>query len=219
MEQETQKIIADQLSTLPESLKNAITAIDYPRKLEVITKSNKLMIDQAGKLEMETTLVMLGLEPLADYVGNLERELEIPKEKAITIANDANELIFKNIRAELQKINDDAAAAQAAETPAPKPASAPTRDEIISGIENPQKTTNNMLPEIAPVAPLPAKVVFAPAQTAYHENISPVADIVKTKMTEPVAMPKETIVVEEKTKLPEKSKPSSGGDPYRESII
>lgn len=38
-------------------------------------------------------------------------------------------------------------------------------------------------------------------------------------MTEPVVVPKETIVVQEQSKLPEKNKPSDSTDPYREPVI
>ena len=38
-------------------------------------------------------------------------------------------------------------------------------------------------------------------------------------MTETVVVPKENIVVEEKSKLPEKSNPSDSSDPYREPVM
>ena len=101
----------------------------------------------------------------------------------------------------------------------------PSKEEILSGIENPEPTKNNLLPEIYPEPTLPSPSASAPArsiltkQEPYHENISPVKNIVQTKMTEPVVVPKETIVVQEQSKLPEKNKPSDSTDPYREPVI
>jgi len=230
-----QKIISDQLAKLPTTIKDAITAIDYPQKLEMITRNNKLLIDQAGKLETETTLVMLGLEPLTDYTGNLEKNVGLSKNEAIAVAHDVNELIFKNIREALKKINEEADSATA-ENPATKGVwqptdvsvqqeAAPVAPKPVEQVEQkitPQKNAeikNDLLPEIAPEAPLPAtQSPFTPKQEPYHENISPVQNIVASKMTETVVMPKEKIVIEEKTKLPEKKLPSDSSDPYREPI-
>ncbi len=107
MDEETQKIIEEQMKILPVDVKTAIISVDYKTKLEEITKRQRLMIDQAGKLEMETTLVMIGLEPLADYMDNIERELDVNNMRAKDIAMDVSEHIFKPIRESLQKMNDD----------------------------------------------------------------------------------------------------------------
>jgi hypothetical protein len=107
MDEETQKIIAEQMKILPKEIVAAIISVDYKTKLQQITQRQKLMIDQAGKLEMETTLVMIGLEPLADYVNNLQRELEITSTRAEEIALDVSENIFKGIRAFLEKMDEE----------------------------------------------------------------------------------------------------------------
>ena len=106
MDQETEKIIADQMKNLPKDVLAAITSVDYKTKLQEITQRQKLLIDQAAKLEMETTLVMIGLEPLADYVGNLQREMEIPIVRAKEISLDVSENIFKPIRESLRAMNE-----------------------------------------------------------------------------------------------------------------
>ena len=221
MDNDTQKIISDQIAKLPAPIRNAIASVDYPAKLEQIAKDNKLMLDKAGKLETETTLVMLGLEPLADYLDNLQNNAGLTKNEAIAVAHDVNETIFKSIREALQKMNDETAAADASGNAAPKgewvPTKEPSKEEILSGIEHPEKTQVNLIPEIAPEAPLPSTSVLSPKQEPYHENVSPVANIVATKMSEPVIVPKEKIVVEEKAKLPERKLPVSS-DPYREPL-
>jgi hypothetical protein len=107
MDEETQKTIDEQIKLLPKEVIEAIISVDYKVKLREITKRQKLLIDQAGKLEMETTLVMIGLEPLADYVNNLQRELEITPARAKEIALDVSENIFKEIRIFLEKMDED----------------------------------------------------------------------------------------------------------------
>jgi hypothetical protein len=107
MDKETQKIIATQMETLPEDIKQAINSVDYKTKLQEITKKQKLLIDQAAKLEMETTLVMIGLEPMTDYIDNLQREMELSSVRAKEVAMDVDELIFKPIRVSLQKMSEE----------------------------------------------------------------------------------------------------------------
>ena len=211
--------LKQQYDNLPVELRNAISSADLPRKFEAITKDNKLMIDQGGKVQMETLLVLLGLEPLENYVDNLAKNIPLTKEQATAVAADANELIFKNIRETLQKVNEEDKAAEEAENIKTNPTNQPAATQTAPVAEKPLETENDLLPEIAPVAGLPSNSIFTPKTEPYHENISPVENIVQTKMTEPVVVPKETIVVQEQSKLPEKNKPSDSTDPYREPVI
>ena len=141
MDNDTQKIIEDQMKMLPNDVKQAIVSVDYQTKLQEITKRQRLLIDQAGKLEMETTLVMIGLEPLADYVANIERELLLNTIRAREVAMDVSENIFKPIRESLQKMNEEVLAKEENEEPAPKFTNSNevslNRDQILNEIENP----------------------------------------------------------------------------------
>jgi len=253
-----QKNFKDYISSLPAELQQAISAVDYEQKILEIAKNNKLMIDQSGKLETETTLIVVGLEPLSKYIGNLIDHVGLSNEQAATVAHDVDELIFKGIRTELQKINDEMASEDAnlekviEETAAEVAAEEKTgtKENIISGIENPgaikqtepsvslsslksnsanPETTETMekgieikintLPEIPDHAMLPMVTdLSVKKEEPIHTNVSPVENIVETKLTDTVVVPKQTVVVEEKTKLPEKPKTSSG-DPYREAIM
>ena len=249
MNDETKKILKDQMAILPEDVRNAIISVDYQKALQQVTKNNMLLIDQAGKLETETTLVLLGLEPLKDYAGNLSTNLEISKEKGLVLAHDVDELVFKNIRNSLKKINDKFYVDEL-----PKETftntKEPTKEDILSGIENSSKTpsgeesvslsslkSNSANPEnlpeeiypgievknetsleIPPEAMLPAKIPTWSIKTPepLHENVSPIiANIVEEKLSKPVDVPKENVVVEETTKIPTKS----SSDPYREPIM
>ena len=242
------KDFKDYIETLPAEIKQAIYSIDYPKKLQEIVKNNKLMIDQAGGLEAETTLVMAGIEPMDKYVSNLISNVGLSSIQASVVAHDVNETIFKNIRESLRKINDQLAGEDKIISESEK-LEAPTKESVLAGIENPEnikvneesvsisslqsnsakpeiheeidkgiEIKINNLPEIAPKAILPAiSSLTSKQKESYHLNIPPVENIVESKLTNTVIVPKQTIVVEEKTKLPEKSRLST--DPYRESII
>lgn len=134
MDEETQKIITAQMKKLPKDVRDAISSVDYKKNLQEIVKKGRLLIDKAGKLETETTFVMLGLEPLNDYVQNISRELEIPRERAVAIAHDADELIFKNIRESLRKMNDEIPPEAEEET---ESVDGQSRKIILDGVENP----------------------------------------------------------------------------------
>lgn len=248
------KDFKDYIDTLPAEIKQAIYSIDYPQKLQEIVRNNKLMIDQAGKLETETTLVMAGIEPMNKYVNNLISNVGLSSIQASVIAHDVNESIFKNIRETLKKINDQIIEEDKTLTEA----ETPTKENIITGIENPENIKSgetsisisslsstvkpeihpemadegieikvNHLPEVPPnILPtvstkngIPSRgtASFAskPAEP-FHQNISPIPNIVESKLTNTVIVPKETVVVEEKTKLPQKPTPSN--DPYREQV-
>ncbi len=146
--EETKKIIADQMAILPEDVKKAILSVDYPVQLQEVVKRNRLLIDQAGALETETTLTLLGLESLSGYVENLSRELSIPRDKALIVAHDVDELIFKNIRESLQKM-DDENMVEKEEIQEREGLAVPTgdltRDSVINGIENPKNISEESI--------------------------------------------------------------------------
>ena len=165
-EKNTKEIIKGQLALLPPNVVGAILATDYPVKLQEITKRQRLLIDQAGKLETETTLVMIGLEPLSNFIQNLQRELEIPEARAKEIAQDVNESIFKPIRTTLEKMDEYIIVPDETPTnPAPPPEentlkftnsneTSLNRDQILNEIENPIPN-NNPATEIKPNPSVP----------------------------------------------------------------
>jgi len=235
-----------QFETLPIEVQKAISAVDLPTKLQEIVKNNKLMIDQAGALEIETVLVLFGLEPLENYVSNLVKNVGLSGIQASIVAHDANELIFKNIRESLKNINNQISEEENKNVT--EKINNPTKENVLAGIENPESIKGNEnsisisslksnsmnpethetidkdveikinnLPEIAPKAILPVlSSLNFERKEPFHQNISPVNNIVESKLNSTVIVPKKIILIEEKTKLPEK--PKQAGDPYRENI-
>lgn len=239
MDDETQKIISDQLKKLPSDVKEAIVSVDYKTKLQEITKRQRLLIDQAAKLEMETTLVMIGLEPLVDYISNLQREMGLTETRAKEVAVDVSDNIFKPIRESLRAMNEEVLAPESgASEPEEKVIrftntneTSLNRDQILNEIENPSiieggdrsmhltsKPTVSTELEIRPdqeLETLPGeKVKEVIRNTDIGENI------LQAKMTKPTVITQQLVEVKSEIKLPEvKKRPTSGIDPYREPII
>ncbi len=202
MDEETQKILEKQFASLPENIQTAIVSAEYKTKLKEITDRQRLLIDQAGKLEMETTFVMIGLEPLADYVENLQRELGIDIIRAKELAADVSENIFKPIRSSLYSIN-----------------------EIMESENNEEKTIEEksldreqILKEVADPS-LVGQGVSIPIPSTEKSSATS-NNIVNNKLSEAVVTTPQVIEVAPEVKLPpvEKTRPSSGFDPYREQI-
>lgn len=227
MDEETQKIIAEQLKHLPQDVREAIVSVDYQTKFQQITVRQKLLIDQAAKLDKETTLVMIGLVPLANYVKNIQEALDTNETRAKEIALDISSNIFKPIRESLQAMNmkmeeEEAVINQPTNLVDEQEVvkftntneTSLNRDQILREIENPSLIgqENQTTLEIRPKQ----EIETVPGQTV--KNIFP--DIVTAKMTTPTMVNVQITTATPEIKLPviEKRKPSDGIDPYREQI-
>jgi len=238
MDNETQKIITEQMKKLPKDVVEAIISVDYQAKLQEIAKRQRLMIDQAGKLEMETTLVMIGLEPLADFIGNIEREFNVNTTRAKEIAVDVSENIFKPIRESLKKMNEqmqDGGEESEEINDSNNSDSVGVdldRDKILNEIENP--IPNHITPIQKPVEETKTtEIEIRPAQeletipgqeakTVIKEDIKEqIINPLESKMTGITVSPQQIVNAKPEIKLPEieKKKPISNIDPYREPLI
>jgi len=98
------KIITERFKILPKSIQDALLSANLPEKLIRTAEKYQLHIDQAGALETETHLVMLGLETPNDYAKNIQKALNISSEIAGQIANDINNEVFLSIRKSLKQL-------------------------------------------------------------------------------------------------------------------
>ncbi len=227
MDQETQKIIQDQMKTLPSDVKEAIVSVDYRTKMQEIAQRQKLLIDQAGKLEMETTLVMIGLEPLTDYIANIGRELGVDAERATEIAKDVSESIFKPIRGSLKTMNEVQEPAPEEEpdtysgwgdtkntgaSAEPNSTSDLNRDQILSEIENPLPNRSEPTPTVSGETKIP---ISTNKEIEIRPDISPI----EAKMTGTTVSAQQIVNAKPEIKLPAVEKtPISKVDPYREPL-
>ena len=218
-----QDIIKTQYQKLPLEVQKAITAADLPTKLEQISKKYNLRIDQAGSLQVETMLIMLGLENSDDFVENVSKNLEIKRNEAQLITADINTDVLGNIRSSLMQI-------QAEEEIKDEMASVEikkdsqnnfSKENVLNTIENPISSSAknppiNLLSEEYPLVISGQK--SEPAQKTVSTAIptppfpstpaktAPSLNMMDRMMSSPVSTKTET--VEKKI----------GPDPYREPI-
>ena len=97
-----QQTIKDRYKSLPADIKEAIKSNDLAGKFNLIAEKHSLHVDQNGALQTETLLVMLGLESTHDYLGNIQKELDISRDEALSIAIDINSQILDPIKDSLR---------------------------------------------------------------------------------------------------------------------
>jgi len=94
---EEDKLIEDQLKSLPENLQKAIQAVPWKASVKEIGLGQKLSVPQLEILERETMLVIYNFDEPAHYIDNIVKEVGVDEETAITIAESVDGKIFKAI--------------------------------------------------------------------------------------------------------------------------
>ncbi|OHA89603.1 MAG: hypothetical protein A3C70_02505 [Candidatus Zambryskibacteria bacterium RIFCSPHIGHO2_02_FULL_43_14] len=145
---ETDKLIAEQLKTLPPSLQQAISAVPWKALVQEIGKANTLDTEQIVSLEQETMLVVYGLENPNDYVSNIIKEVGVSEEVAYTIAGSVVDKIFEPI---LRKSEEFEKSVTPAITPVSAPATPPANLPMVEAGE-----VAHEVPHIEQTTPIPA---------------------------------------------------------------
>ncbi len=215
MEPETQQLIKKNFELLPREIQDAITGGNLPEKFAKISKKYALTIEQAGDIQTETMLVMLGLESSNNLISNLSDNVEIPRETARDIAGDINTDIIGSIRESLQKLedtNDDEKLDN----------EAIARANTLKGIENPTTLAQNTATP-TPVNLLAEYPAIVAGQEA-HTVPTPIATPVSAPATAPAPAVKSINLLDQfmsapvTTKNPQPQTPNTTSDPYREPI-
>ncbi len=210
MNPEIEKEIKDQIASLPERVRAIIASTDITGEIIKIKEKHHLMLDQISTLEIETMMVMIGLEPAEDFVDNLQENLKIDEKKAIDIANDVNESIFKEIRhAMMEQDTEEEGEEDGKETL--------NKDSILWEIENPTPISQTIKPfiKVEDAVKTQSNIPeIAPSQTL-QKYTAPISakNIVERKLTEATHIEPKEIEIS-LTKLPQKS----SADQYRESF-
>lgn len=206
-----QNTIQKKLAELPESVRLAISHINYQTQVASLMHKYNLRVDQAGILDTEIMLVLLGLEHPDSLANNLAREGNLPRETTTAIMDDLNESVFKAIRHELVELYD--------------------KEQVLGQILH--ETGAPSATQQPPLPPRPTGVRTETQTKPAHTGTSQVpqgvahtmpTDIAKTKLEQSFRIPPSSTTVslgtEQKTAsegLPQK-KPYSGVDPYREPV-
>lgn len=133
MENDTQTLVERRLQELPEDVRKAIEDANLGEHVQDIGADNHLHIDQIGKLEDETLLVMLGFTSVEDFPERIRAELNIAAEDAGIIAANINSEIFLPIRASMQKFMEERAKSAGEKTnhvEAPQPKETPLGNNV-----------------------------------------------------------------------------------------
>ena len=91
---EQDKLMEEQLKTLPLNLQQAINATPWKALIQEIGKTNTLDTEQIISLEQETMFVLYAFENPNDYASNIAREVGVSEEVAYTIAESVADKIF-----------------------------------------------------------------------------------------------------------------------------
>jgi len=94
---ETDKLIEEQLKTLPPNLQQAINAVPWKTIAQDIGKANSLNSEQIESLEQEVMLALYNFENPNDLPENIERETGISEETSYKIATTVAEKILSVI--------------------------------------------------------------------------------------------------------------------------
>ncbi|OGI87275.1 hypothetical protein A2995_01195 [Candidatus Nomurabacteria bacterium RIFCSPLOWO2_01_FULL_33_24] len=104
MNNQIAQAIKQRYDNMPEDIKQIIVSSDYQDGLVNISKKFKLNIEQLGVLEINTTMVLLGIINPNKLQEELEKELNINSEKTKGITKEINDQIFHKVKWSLEKI-------------------------------------------------------------------------------------------------------------------
>src|SRR4051812_14523975 len=92
--EDIKKELATRFELLPPDLKQVIIDDKYQVQLFDIGKEKGLNFEELGSLEMETTMVLLGMIPPADYRDSIQIQLKKNDEEIDALVALVNERIF-----------------------------------------------------------------------------------------------------------------------------
>src|SRR3989344_2320766 len=149
MENDTNKLIKEQLKTLPQNLQRAIAAVPWKTLVEQIGKENGLNSEQLESLERETMFIIYAFEPAEDYITNIIREVNISEEVAGTIAQSVAEKILDYISKQADEFGNEV---KKEETPAIAADIHPMIEpgETVHTVPHVEQKVNPPVPEIKP---------------------------------------------------------------------
>src|SRR6185503_13079871 len=103
MDEETKKAITEAYQNLPPVVRDAIDSSDVSNKLRALAENFKLHVDQWQLLEDEVLYTILGLQDPNDLAPEIVRNVEVPPEEALKLAEAINERIFIPIRQQIDR--------------------------------------------------------------------------------------------------------------------
>ncbi len=97
MTDKLKNIIKEEIVKLPKDTRAAIEAVDWASKVEEIGKKYLLNESETNDLQVETMLVMFGIDYADSYTTNIENKVGTTKDDAEKIAQEIYEKVFSPI--------------------------------------------------------------------------------------------------------------------------
>lgn len=225
-QEKTQKIL-EIYRSLPAELQNALTDSDISTKVRTIANKHNLHIDKISMLELDVMLVLLGIEPVSEFVNSISKQLQVPQSEAESIAADVHDSIFHSVTDALRGVETEMK--ELDEQEANQPATSSTMNtsfttpmkhglddigqleshaEILHAIENPEQYKAQ--PMITPKSTMQ----ISPELQSMIQSVSKPTP---TSTTSPTAAPAQSIqsILTPNTN----STADKPHDPYREPIL
>jgi len=163
---EIQQLLKERFQTLPKIIQDVITSGDIKTELTAITSENHLHMDQAGGLQMAVMMILLGVEPMSDFVKVIEEESKVSHETANAIAERLNTKVFAPMREHLQALSEGMSEASETSEASEAPHAPPSNTVTPSSAASPN-TAGNTPPTTQPETPTP------PASETSPTNATP----------------------------------------------
>jgi len=210
MNNDSNKIIQDQLNSLPLSVRESVSRVPWKNKIKDIAKREGLNEEKSTALETETMFILFGFLSFETYTENITREVGLNQEAAERVSDS----VYNEIVLEIQKQFEMIEAISQKEIPKidnPVP-SKPLEQKIETPITTPaSKTTTVGIPP----ANLP---MIEPGEVA-HDTTPKVSE---ARITNQESGERD---IEAETKNQEASDTNTntksaykGADPYREPL-
>src|SRR3989338_10227970 len=94
MTEKLKQTIEEEMMKLPKELQEAISASNWVDVTKEIGKKYLLGENEINDFQVETLLVLVGIEPGASYTSNIENEVGTSKSEAEKIATETFQRIF-----------------------------------------------------------------------------------------------------------------------------
>ncbi len=158
--------MADRFALLPEELQKVIMGSNYQQQLFDIAKTHKMTFEELGTLELETTMVLLGMTRPENFRDEIQSELKKNDLETDTLVKDINEKVFAPVQGALERVY------AAKKDPADYIQAEPAISEAPAMKMTP--------PPVAPkpfVMPTPAVPTPAPISTTTAAPVATISDI------------------------------------------
>lgn len=195
--------MADRFALLPEELQKVIMGSNYQQQLFDIAKTHKMTFEELGTLELETTMVLLGMTRPEEYRDEIQVELKKNDSDIDALVKDVNEKVLAPVRGALERVY------AAKKDPADYLTKEPSVSDAPAMRMTPPAPTPTKTPELAPIFTQPSAPIAspAPAVTPPQPSINTLSDILSP--AEKSVLEKTGVILNDSPAVPESQTQSS----------